>query len=329
MMTKGALLNPSIKVTLITGGVGGAKLAEGLAALLPPAQLSIIGNVGDDDEFYGLWVSPDIDTLIYTLAGLVNRQTGWGIAGDTFHTLAALKRLGQETWMQLGDRDLATHIDRTVQRRQGKCPAAIATDIARRLGVLHPILLPTSQRLQTRINTTQGWLSMQKYFVRERCRPAPIAIEYSGCAQASANPAALNAINEADIIIVAPSNPLLSIGPTLAIPAIYQAMAHSPAYRVAVSPLVAGQAIKGPTCAVLQACGYSADLSGIAGYYAPLIDALVIDQQDQAQAPLLSHPGLDIYTQQTLMDDRESRIAVARELLQSLPIDRKKREQSA
>lgn len=309
-----------IKVTLMTGGVGGAKLAEGLAAILPPAQLSIMGNVGDDDEFHGLWVSPDIDTLCYTLANRVNRQTGWGLAGDTFNALNALTQLGQDTWMQLGDRDLATHIYRSTQRQLGVCPADIARHIAQRLGVSHPILLPTAQRLQTRIKTSQGWLSMQEYFVRERCQPKPLAIEYIGAQSARAHPAALAALKTADLIIIAPSNPPLSIGPTLAIPEIYQAIAQSKAYCVAMSPLVAGQAIKGPTCAALAACGISANLSGIASYYSPLIDGLVIDRQDQAQQTLLAQTGLDIYVQNTLMDTRESRITVARQLLQQLSV---------
>ena len=308
----------NFNVTLITGGVGGAKLAEGLAALLPPKQLSIIGNIGDDDEFHGLWVSPDVDTLVYTLAGLVDREAGWGVADDSFHALSALTQLGQATWMQLGDRDLATHLYRTEQRRKGRCPAQIARDIARRLGVEHPILLPTSDTVQTRIKTPQSCLSMQEYFVRDRCQPSPLAVEYIGAEEAEANPAALEAIVSADILIFAPSNPLLSIGPTLAISAIRQAIEESHAYRVAVSPLVNNQAIKGPTCMFLQACGYSADLSGIAHFYAPLIDALVVDQQDQTQLPLPSHPELDFYTQNTLMDGRESRISVAGELLHTL-----------
>ena len=309
-----------LKVTLITGGIGGAKLAEGLAALLPPRQLSIIGNVGDDDEFHGLWVSPDIDTLCYTLAGKVNRQTGWGLAGDTFQSLAALAQLGQDTWMQLGDRDLASHIYRTSQRQQGICPADITRHIARRLGVSHPILLPTVQRVQTRIETAQGWLSMQEYFVRERCQPRPLAIDYRGSQSARAHPEALAALQSADLIIIAPSNPPLSIGPTLAIREIYQAIEQSKAYCVAMSPLVAGQAIKGPTCAALAACNVSANLSGIANYYSPLIDGLIIDQQDRAEDTSLARSGLDIYTQNTLMDNRESRITVARELLQTLRV---------
>ncbi|MDC0003460.1 2-phospho-L-lactate transferase [Porticoccaceae bacterium] len=318
-----ASANSDFKVTLITGGVGGAKLAEGLAAILPPERLSIIGNIGDDDEFHGLWVSPDIDTLTYTLAGLVNRQTGWGLAGDTFQTLKELTTLGEDTWMQLGDRDLATHIYRTAQRQQGRDPTDIAQAIAKRLGVKHPILLPTSQNVQTRIQTAQGWLSMQEYFVRERCKPKPLAFEYTGSETATANPAALAAIKNADVLIFAPSNPVLSIAPTLAIAEIRQAIQQSQAYRLAVAPLVDGKAIKGPTCAALQTNGYSADLCGITQFYSSLIDALVIDQQDHAQVPLLSRTGLDIHTQNILMSDRKSRIAVARELLQTLsaPLD--------
>lgn len=306
------------KVVLITGGVGGAKLAEGLAAILPPSQLSIIGNIGDDDEFHGLWISPDIDTLTYTLAGIVNRTTGWGIACDTFHNLDAFGLLGRDTWMRLGDRDLATHIFRTEQRHLQRCPAEIALDIAERLGVKHPILLPTSQCLKTRIETPQGSLSMQEYFVRERYQPRPTGITYAGSSFAIANVAALRAIDEADVLIFSTSNPLLSIGPTLAVTDIYEAIQHAKAYRVAVSPLVGGQALSGPTCTILQACGYSADLAGIASYYATLIDCLVIDQEDKTSLSALSHTELDIFSQNIVMYDRESRISVARELLQNI-----------
>ena len=313
-------LASNLKVTLITGGVGGAKLAEGLAALLSPAQLSIIGNVGDDEEFHGLWVSPDIDTLMYTLAGRVNRQTGWGLSGDTFHCLSALTALGEDTWMQLGDQDFATHLYRTQQRRQGKRPADIAASMAQSLGLTHPILLPTNDCVQTRLKTVQGkWLSMQAYFVKASCQPKVTAIEYAGSQIAQPTDAALTAIKDADLLIFAPSNPVLSIGPTLAIPGITEAIRQSPSYRVALSPLVKGQAIKGPTCELLSACGYTPNLSGIADYYHTLIDGLVIDQQDcDEKTVLTSKTRLSIYCQNTLMSDRPSRITVARDLLRAL-----------
>ena len=313
-----AVLASDLNVVLITGGVGGAKLAEGLAALLPVEHLTMIGNVGDDDEFHGLWVSPDIDTLTYTLAGKVDREAGWGIAEDSFHTLAGLEQLGRDTWMRLGDKDMATHIYRNLRRQVGDCPSDIADDIASKLGVSTKILLPTDDRLQTRIQTPDGWSSMQEYFIRDQCRPLILGIEYSGATTARANPAALSAIEKADALIFAPSNPPMSIGPTLAIPSIYHSIVNCSAYRVAVSPLIAGQAVKGPTGVALNACGYSTNLLGIASYYYPLIDGLVIDQKDRHQTLNLKAIGLDCYCQNILMDGRDSRIAVAEELWNGL-----------
>jgi len=307
------------KVVLITGGVGGAKLAEGLAAVLPPGQLSIIGNVGDDEAFHGLWVSPDIDTLLYTLSGKINRETGWGRSEETFQAQGVLKALGQETWMQLGDRDLALHIYRTAERVAGKSASEITANIAKSLGIQHEILLPTDQTVQTRLQTASGdWLSMQAYFVRDRCQPEIIAIDYVGSKTATAKPSVIRAILDADLLLIAPSNPLLSIAPTLALKEIYDAIIQSSAYCAAMSPLIGGQAIKGPTCEILNACGYEPSLSGIADYYAPLIDGLIIDIKDQGQTEKLSNRGLDIYCQNILMSDPESRATVATEMMERL-----------
>ena len=307
------------KVTLITGGVGGAKLAEGLVSILPPSQLSIIGNIGDDEVFHGLWVSPDIDTLLYTLSDKINRQAGWGRSEETFQAQTVLNALGQDTWMQLGDRDLALHIFRTAERHAGKSPSEITAYIARSFGIEHEILLPTDQVIQTRLQTSSGdWLSMQEYFVRDHCQPEITAIDYVGSKTATAKPSVIRAILEADLLLIAPSNPLLSIAPTLALDEIYAAIMQSSAYCVAMSPLIENQAIKGPTCEVLKSCGYETNLSGIAEYYAPLIDGMIIDTKDQHQAEKLSNRGLDIYCQNILMSDPESRATVATEMMERL-----------
>ena len=315
------MTNPQ-RIVVFCGGIGGTKLAEGLAALLPPARLSFIGNVGDDDEFHGLWVSPDIDILTCTLAGLINQQNGWGLANDSFQTLEMLKTLGSnDTWMNLGDRDLALHIYRTQQRHRGVRPFLIATDIARKLGVHHPVLLPTDDPLGTRIRTPQGWLPMETYFVRERCQPPVLDIDYSGKNQARATPEVLAALSAADLILFAPSNPLVSIGPILATPGIAEAVRHSGAPKVAMAPLVNNQAIKGPTCDMMRAMGFSPDLAGVASFYEGLIDTLVIDTSDDNQRIVLEAQGLNVISQNILMKSTGERIQVADHLLQNLGVN--------
>src|SRR5699024_3647908 len=203
----------SSSIVLLAGGTGGAKMAEGLAASRYGDGLTVIGNIGDDHEFHGLWVSPDMDTLLYTLADVIDRDKGWGVADDTFHTLDALQRLGADTWMLLGDRDFATHILRTQLRHEDVRATEIAQTLATRLGVTTPILPPSDTPVRTRVQTDNGWLAFQEYFVRERCRPTVRDVEFDGVQQAKATPEVVQTIGDADLIIFAPSNPVVSIGP--------------------------------------------------------------------------------------------------------------------
>lgn len=303
------------RITLLTGGVGGAKLAVGLAGICPPEQLSFIANVGDDQVFHGLWVSADVDTLTYTLAGLIHPQQGWGLVGETRHTLDALQRLGRDTWMFLGDQDFATHIYRTEQRQLGVRPTDIARRIAAALGVEAAILLPTDDPLHTELETDQGWLAFQDYFVRLGCRPAVRSVRFSGAEQAQATPEALAAVSQADILLVAPSNPVLSIAPILAVAPLKAALQNTRAYRVAVSPLIGGKAVKGPTESILQALGLECSNLGVAEFYRGLIDALVIDQQDAEDAPALRDLGLDVLVTSTLMRNEQDKRELARRCL--------------
>lgn len=305
----------SPRITLLAGGVGGAKLAEGLAGICPPECLSIIGNVGDDQEFHGLWVSPDIDTLTYSLAGLIDRQQGWGLAEESHQVLEGLTRLGSETWMSLGDRDMATHIFRTQLRRQGIRPSAIAQSIAESLGVRVNLLLPTDDRLQTQVKTPQGWLAFQEYFVREQCQPEVLDICFDGADKAWPTPEAIAAIEAADILLIAPSNPVVSIAPILAVAGIRQAIAASRASRVAVSPLIGGRTVKGPADRMLAAMGHSSSNRGVAASYAGLIDGLVIDTSDAADRPGLEAESLQVFTTGTLMHSREDKARVAAQVL--------------
>ncbi|SDT15069.1 LPPG:FO 2-phospho-L-lactate transferase [Halopseudomonas litoralis] len=304
------------RITLLAGGVGGAKLAVGLASICEPGQLSIIGNVADDQAFHGLWVSPDIDTLTYTLAGRIDSSKGWGLADESNRVLDGLKRLGCDSWMYLGDQDMATHIMRTHLRQQGVRPSLIAQRIAESFGVQSNIVLPTDDRVQTRIRTPQGWLSFQEYFVREQCQPEILEIQLDGLERATVTAEALAAIREADLLVIAPSNPIVSIGPILAIPGLGQAFALSNAIKIAVSPLIGGATVKGPADRMLSACGYSCNNLGIADCYADLIDGLIIDQQDQAEADALKARGIDVMVTHTLMRDTADKARLAGELLQ-------------
>ncbi|WP_163577255.1 2-phospho-L-lactate transferase [Halomonas faecis] len=303
------------RVTLLAGGVGGAKLAEGLAAVCSPERLSIIGNVADDQEFHGLWVSPDIDTLTYSLANLIDRRQGWGLADESHRVLAGLERLGCETWMSLGDRDMATHIFRTQLRRQGVRPSAIAQRIAESLGVGIDLLLPTDDPLQTTVKTQQGWLAFQEYFVRERCQPEVLEVRFEGAAAARPTPEALAAIETAEVLLIAPSNPVVSIAPILAVPGIRRAVETSRALRLAVSPLIGGRTVKGPADRMLTAMGHACSNRGVAACYAGLIDGLVIDESDRADRTALETEGVTVLTTDTLMTHADEKARLAEETL--------------
>ncbi|MDR5903544.1 2-phospho-L-lactate transferase [Halomonas icarae] len=305
----------TLRITLLAGGVGGAKLAEGLASLCPHDTLSIIGNVGDDQEFHGLWVSPDIDTLTYSLADMIDRRQGWGLTDESHRVLAGLERFGCDTWMLLGDQDMATHIFRTQQRRQGVRPSIIAKRIAGSLGVEINLLLPTDDTVQTRLRTDQGWLAFQEYFVRERCRPEVHEVRFEGASKARPTPEALAAIERADIVLIAPSNPIVSIAPILAVPGIRQALERTHATRIAISPLIGGRTVKGPADRMLAAMGYPCNSQGIAACYAGLIDGLVIDLSDAADRRSLEAEGLQVLTTGTLMQSGDDKAKVADRML--------------
>ena len=303
-----------LKVTLLAGGVGGAKLAEGLAAL-DDITLTIIGNIADDEAFHGLWVSPDIDTLTYTLAGMINREQGWGVADEGTRALETLTRLGQDTWMMLGDRDFGLHIYRTMRRARGDRPFDIAADVARSFGVEPAILLPTDDIVQTQVETDEGWISFQDYFVRQKCAPEVKALRFDGVDKATPCAEALAAIAEADLILIAPSNPLVSIGPILAIPGIRDALQAAGALKIAVSPLIAGKVVKGPADRMMASLGLRADVVGIAEQYKGLIDHLVIDHADDGFAAEINATGITPNSCAILMKDKADKVRLARALV--------------
>nr|WP_312377710.1 2-phospho-L-lactate transferase [Delftia acidovorans] len=300
-------------VLALCGGVGGAKLAWGLEQLLRSQALGalrIVVNTGDDFEHLGLHIAPDIDTVLYTLAGLNDPVRGWGRQGETWNFMAALTEWGADDWFALGDRDLALHVERTRRLRAGETLAQVTADLARRSGV-QAMLLPMSERpVRTIVHTQEGDLPLQHYFVRHACRPVVTGVSFAGAATAPPHPALLAALADPALamVVICPSNPLLSIDPILALPGVRAALRASRAPVVAVSPLIGGQAVKGPTAKMLRELGHGADNRTVAEHYAGLLDGLVVDHADAAQALEL---GIPVHAAATLMDSPESKRALA------------------
>jgi LPPG:FO 2-phospho-L-lactate transferase len=299
-------------VTLLAGGVGGAKLAEGLDRATE--RLTVVVNTGDDAVIYGLSISPDLDTVMYTLAGIADTQHGWGIAGDTYATLDAMSRLGQDTWFRLGDRDIATHVLRTARLRAGVPLSATTAELASALGVRARLLPMTDDPVATRIDTPAGRLEFQEYFVARRHADEVLGVVLDGVEEARPAPGVLDAL-DADVVVIGPSNPFVSIGPVLAVPGVREALAGSRARRVAVSPIVGGRALKGPAAAMLGAMGHEVSALGVARLYAGLVDVYVLDESDRDLAPAVEELGMTALVTRTVMGGPEDRERLARELL--------------
>ena len=306
------------RVVALAGGVGGARLAHGLQLVVAPGDLTVVVNTGDDAEFHGLLVCPDHDTVVYTLAGLADRERGWGRAGETWAAAGQLARLGEPTWFQLGDRDLALHVHRTRRLREGVRPTTIALDVAARLGVATRILPMADEPVRTRVRTGDGWLAFQDWFVRLRADPPVLEATFDGVERARVTPEAEAAFSRADAIVICPSNPLVSIAPILAVPGIRDAIgaARGRGVRVAaVSPIVGGKALRGPADRMLAALGEEVSALGVARRYVGLVDVLVIDEADASLAPAVERLGLDAIVAPSVMSDDASREALARVVL--------------
>ena len=304
-------------ILALCGGVGGAKMALGLARLLGEDELTIAVNTGDDFEHLGLSISPDIDTVAYTLSGLADRTQGWGIEGDTRIFLTALARLGGETWFQLGDQDLAMHMERTRRLAAGETLSQITRALTLRLGIGHLVAPMSDQPVRTWLDTDEGPLEFQPYFVRERCRPITRAIRYEGAATARPSPALAAALAGTDLaaILICPSNPYLSIDPILAIPGVAEAIRASSAPCVAVSPIVGGAAIKGPTAKLMRELGVTPGVRAIAEHYSGLIDGLVLDEADTDDAGAVEAMGVRTLVTATIMRSEADRVALAGDAL--------------
>jgi LPPG:FO 2-phospho-L-lactate transferase len=305
-------------VVALCGGVGGAKLAFGLARVLAPGDLTIVVNTGDDFEHLGLHVSPDIDTVLYTLSGLADRERGWGRGGETWGFMSALRGLGGEDWFQLGDHDLAMHVERTWRLRQGQTLSQVTADYATALGVAPAIVPMSDDPVRTVIETAGGPLAFQQYFVRHRAEPVASAIRFDGAAAARPSPAFAAALSRADLaaVIVCPSNPYLSVDPILAVPGVREALAAVKAPVVGVSPIVAGRAIKGPTAKLMAEMGMEPGVRAVAQHYRGLVAGLVIDEADAHESEALQGIGVTPRLAGTIMNSDEDRMRLAEATLE-------------
>jgi LPPG:FO 2-phospho-L-lactate transferase len=307
----------AVDCVALSGGVGGAKLAVGLARAMDPVKLMMVANTGDDFEHLGLHVSPDLDTLTYTLAGLANSETGWGRAGESWSFMAALEALGGESWFRLGDGDLATHVERTRRLAAGESLSAVTADFCERLGVAPRVVPMSDDPVRTIVETKAGPLPFQHYFVREACRPEVTGFEFAGAASARANPALLAALADPGLglVVICPSNPFISVDPILALPGVRAALAACPAPVVAVSPIVGGRAIKGPTAKMMGELGLDVTAVAVAAHYQGLIDGFVLDRTDAALTDRVGALGPEVLVTETVMQSLDDRVALAEAVL--------------
>jgi len=303
-----------MSVLALSGGIGGAKLALGLYRVLPPETLTVIANTGDDFEHLGLSISPDIDTLLYTLGGIDNLELGWGRRDETWTFMAALESLGGETWFKLGDGDLATHVERTRRLAAGESLTQITGDFRRRLGISARLLPMSDDRVRTRLRTEEGWLDFQDYFVRLHSEPVVREIVYAGALEARANPDFLAALlnDDLELVVVCPSNPFLSVDPMLSLPGVRDALRRCRAPVAAVSPIIGGKAVKGPTAKIMAELGLPIGAAAIARHYVDILDLFVADEAD---ADIVAELEIPVILTRTLMVTLEDRDALARGVL--------------
>jgi LPPG:FO 2-phospho-L-lactate transferase len=304
-------------IVALAGGVGGAKLADGLARVVAPGGLTIAVNTGDDFEHLGLHVSPDLDTVMYTLAGRNNTETGWGLAGETWAFMTALERLGGETWFQLGDQDLATHVERTRRLRDGETLSAVTAGLCDRFGIGHPIIPMSDDPVSTMVLTDGGRLAFQDYFVRLRCEPRVTGFEFDGAEAAHPSPALSTVMESGSITaaIICPSNPYVSVGPILAVPDIARWLGAREFPVVAVSPIVGGRALKGPAAKMMAELGVEVSALAVARHHGGLLDGMVVDRTDEALATAIEAEGIRVAVTGTIMNSAATRAALAQDVV--------------
>ncbi|HEY7984922.1 MAG TPA: 2-phospho-L-lactate transferase [Ktedonobacterales bacterium] len=305
-----------MRVVALAGGVGGAKLADGLARAVGAASLAVIVNTADDFELFGLRICPDLDTVLYTLAGLANAATGWGVAGDAFTALELLERYGEPGWFQIGDRDLATHVARTHLLAAGQTLTGATARLARALGVASALLPMTDAPVATLIETADGVLGFQDYFVRRHQVDTVRAVRFDGIERAEVPAGVRTALAAADLIVFCPSNPIVSIGPILAVPGMREALREAPARRVAVSPIVGGRALRGPADRMLASLGHEVSPLGVARLYQDVLDGFVVDAADAGQRAAIEALGLRVLVTDAVMRTFEDRRRLASEMVE-------------
>lgn len=312
-------------ITALAGGVGASKFLEGLSRVAPPEEISIIVNTGDDIEMFGLYIAPDLDIVTYTLAGIVNRETGWGLAGETFNCLEQLLGYTQtERWFNLGDRDLATHIFRTELMRKGRPLSEIAERIRTALGVKSRILPMTDTHTPTTIITDEGEMHFQEYLVKLRARPKVTGIRFENIKSAKPAPGVAQAILQSDAIIICPSNPLISIGPILAVPGMRKLLKQTEAMVAAISPVVGGASLKGPTDRMLADLGMQVSATQVAQLYSDIADVFILDLQDKTARPEIEKMGLRVCVTNTIMSGLKEKVELAATTLDATRAPRRK-----
>ena len=303
------------KVLALAGGVGGAKLALGLRDILDEESLAIVVNTGDDEEFFGLHVSPDLDTVMYTLGGIANPDTGWGISGETFRSLNRLRQYGADTWFNLGDLDMATHIRRTQLLGQGNTLSEVTNSLCSSLGITHSIFPMTDDTLKTVVITEISEMSFQEYFVKNRCDPRVVSLRFDSPSECSPSPGFVTALNESDLLVFCPSNPFLSVDPILAVTGVRKKIENFRGARIAVSPIVGGEAIKGPAGKILRELGHEVSCVGVAKRYVDLCDVFIIDNVDADLASTIEKLGMRVVVTNTIMNNDQEKRTLAQEIL--------------
>jgi LPPG:FO 2-phospho-L-lactate transferase len=305
-------------ITVLTGGTGGAKFVDGLRQVVPAQDITLIVNTGDDLMWWGLYVSPDIDSITYVLAGLLSRERGWGVKGDTFFCLQAMGQLAQPTWFHVGDRDLGIHILRSKLLAEGRTLSEVTAEISDKLGVRARILPMTNSRVETRVGTPSGELSFEEYFVQRWYQDPVNSVRFAGAADSEPAPGVIEAIVSADTVLLAPSNPVTSIGPILAVPGVREALQRTKARIAAVSPIVAGEAVAGPAGILMASQGLPVSIAGVAQAYHDFLDLLVVDVRDAQAAEDLRRTGLRVHTAKSIMRTAEEKADLARAVLDAV-----------
>jgi LPPG:FO 2-phospho-L-lactate transferase len=302
-------------ICVLSGGTGGAKFVDGLHMVMPPEELTIVVNTGDDLTWWGLHVSPDVDSITYVLSGILSRERGWGVKGDTFLCLQAMGQLGEPTWFHAGDRDLAMHLLRSRLLTEGKTLAEATAIISTKLGVKARILPMSNARVETRVDTPTGEISFQEYFVQRWYQDPVKSVAFAGAADAEPAPGVMEAITSADAVLLAPSNPISSIGPILAVPGIRDALLRARGKIAAVSPIVGNAAVAGPAGILMTAQGLPCSIAGVAQAYEDFLDVLICDNRDAEAAEALRQKGLRVECTQTIMRSPDDRATLARDVL--------------